>query len=40
MVKCRRMKEATAYVKEIGYILDNESPRGYASGFIAWKALR
>ena len=26
--------------KRIGYILDNESPRGYASSFIARKALR
>ena len=33
-------EEATVYVREIGYILDNESPRGYASSFIAGKALR
>ena len=32
--------EATVYVKEIGYIIDNESPRGYARSFIARKALR
>ena len=33
--------EATVYVKElIGSFLDNESPRGYASSFIARKALR
>ena len=32
-------EEATVYVKEFD-ILDNESPRGYASSFIARKALR
>ena len=32
-------EEATVYVKELD-ILDNESPRGYASTFIARKALR
>ena len=32
-------EEATVYVKELD-ILDNESPRGYASSFIARKALR
>ena len=26
--------------QRIGYILDKESPRGYASSVIAWKALR
>ena len=26
--------------QRIGYILDNESPRGYASSLIACKALR
>ena len=30
-------EEATVYVKELD-ILDNESPRGYASSFIARKA--
>ena len=35
------LEEATVYVKELdGYILDNESPRGYASSSIARKALR
>ena len=33
-------EEAIVYVKRIGYILDFESPRGYASSFIARKALR
>ena len=33
-------EEAIVYVQRIGYILDNESPRGYASSFIARKALR
>ena len=33
-------EEATVYVKRIAYILDNESPRGYASSFIVRKALR
>ena len=32
-------EEATVYVKELD-ILDNERPRGYASSFIARKALR
>ena len=32
-------EEATVYAKEMD-ILDNESSRGYASSFIAWKALR
>ena len=32
-------EEASVHVKELD-ILDNESPRGYASSFIAWKALR
>ena len=32
-------QEATVYVKELD-ILDNESPRGYASSFIARKAFR
>ena len=32
-------EEAAVYVKELD-ILDNESPRGYASSFIAGKALR
>ena len=32
-------EEATVYVKELDF-LDNESPRGYASSFIARKALR
>ena len=33
-------EEAIVYVKEIGYILDNESPREHASSFVARKALR
>ena len=33
-------EEATVYVKEIGYILDYESPRKHASSIVAWKALR
>ena len=33
-------EEATVYVKEIGYILDFESPREHASSIVAWKALR
>ena len=32
-------EEATV-CQRIGYILDTESPRGYASSFIARKALR
>ena len=32
--------EATVLCQRIGYILDNESPRGYARSFISWKALR
>ena len=32
-------EEAAIYVKELD-VLDNESPRGYASSFIARKALR
>ena len=33
-------EEATVYVRELEYILDNETPRGYASSSIAGKALR
>ena len=33
-------EEAIVCVKEIGKILDNESPREHASGIIARKALR
>ena len=33
-------EEATVLCRKIGYILDNESPRGYASSLIAGKALR
>ena len=33
-------EEATVYVKEIGHILDCESPREYASSIVARKALR
>ena len=33
-------EEATVYVKELGTLLDKESPRGYASSYIAGKALR
>ena len=33
-------EEATVLCQRIGYILDNESPRGYASSFFARKALR
>ena len=33
-------EEAIVYVKELEYILDNESPREHASSIIAWKALR
>ena len=33
-------EEATVYVKELDFSLDNESPQGYASSFIARKALR
>ena len=33
-------EEASFYVIEFGNILDNESPRGYASSFIGRKALR
>ena len=33
-------EEATAYVKEFGYVLDYESPREHASSLIARKALR
>ena len=33
-------EEATVYVKELEIILDNDSPRGYASSSIAGKALR
>ena len=39
MVKCRRIKRHSL-CQRIGHILDNESPRGYASSFIARKALR
>ena len=33
-------EEAMVYVKELGYILDNESPREHASSIVARKALR
>ena len=33
-------EEATVYVKELDIFFDYESPRGYASSFIAGKALR
>ena len=33
-------EEATVLCQRIGYILDNESPRGFASSFIARTALR
>ena len=33
-------EEATVLRQRIGYIFDNESPRGYASSFIARQALR
>ena len=33
-------EEATVLCQRIGYILDSESPRGYASSFIARKAMR
>ena len=33
-------EEATVLCQRIGYILDNESPGGYVSSFIARKALR
>ena len=34
-------EEAIVYLRQrIGYVLDNESPRGYASSFIARKPLR
>ena len=33
-------EEAIVYVKKIGYILDNESPREHASSIVARKALR
>ena len=33
-------EEATVLCQITGYILDKESPRGYASSFIARKALR
>ena len=33
-------EEATVYVKEIGHILDHESPRTHASSIVAGKALR
>ena len=36
----QKNEEATVYVKELGIILDNESPRRNASSFIARKALR
>ena len=39
MVKCRRMKRPQ-FLSRNWKILDNESPRGYASSFIARKALR
>ena len=32
--------EEASLCQRIGHILDNESPRGYASSFIARKALR
>ena len=40
MEKCKTHEEAIVYVKELGYILDNESPREHASSIIARKALR
>ena len=33
-------EKATVYVKALEYILDNESPRGYASSIVVRKALR
>ena len=33
-------EEATVLCQRVGYILDNESPLGYASSFVARKALR
>ena len=33
-------EEAIVYVKELGKVLDNESPRKHASSIIARKALR
>ena len=33
-------EEATVYVKELDIFLTMKVPRGYASSFIAWKALR
>ena len=33
-------EEATVYVRELGYILENETPRGYANSSIAGKPLR
>ena len=33
-------EETTVLCQRIGYILDNESPRGYTSSSIARKALR
>ena len=39
MEKCRRMKRPQ-FTSENWIFLDNESPRGYASSFIAGKALR
>ena len=33
-------EEATVYVKDLGFFLDNESPRKHASSIVAWKALR
>ena len=32
--------EEATICQRIGFFLDNESPREYASSFIAWKALR
>ena len=39
MVKCRRMKRPQ-FMSKNWIFLDNESPRGYASSFIARKPLR
>ena len=35
-----RTHEEATVCQRIGYIIDNESPRGYTSSFIARKALR
>ena len=40
-VEVQTYEEAIVYLRQrIGYVLDNESPRGYASSFIARKPLR